>query len=156
VARDWRRPTLKNLCVISWSGCCGSRYPVGSLADLPGLRIDIVHERRQPRVTVLDIYSSESPTYSEQEGSAYNGHFGCTRYHPPFVFNQFGDLERCALRSGDVHSATGRLDVVEPIVAATGTVKQLYFPEICAFPRNREHRLCEAATSRPTTSCRAI
>jgi len=22
--------------------------------------------------------SSESPTYGEQEGSAYNGHFGCT------------------------------------------------------------------------------
>jgi len=26
--------------------------------------------------------SSESPTYGEQEGSAYNGHFGCTCYHP--------------------------------------------------------------------------
>jgi len=27
---------------------------------------------------VLDMDSSESPTYGEQEGSAYNGHFGCT------------------------------------------------------------------------------
>ena len=24
-------------------------------------------------------------TYGEQEGSAYNGHFGCTCYHPLFV-----------------------------------------------------------------------
>jgi hypothetical protein len=48
--------------------------------------------------------SSESPTYGAQEGSAYNGHFGCTCYHPLFVFNQLGDLERCALRSGNVHS----------------------------------------------------
>ena len=47
--------------------------------------------------------SSESPTHGEQEGSAYNGHFGCTCYHPLFVFNQFGDLERCALRPGNVH-----------------------------------------------------
>src|SRR5262249_6179025 len=34
-----------------------------------------------------------------------NGHFGCTCYHPPFVFNQFGDLERVlvpALHEGDV------------------------------------------------------
>ena len=26
----------------------------------------------------FDMDSSESPTYGEQEGSAYNGHFGCT------------------------------------------------------------------------------
>jgi hypothetical protein len=37
----------------------------------------------------------EGPTYGEQEGSAYNGHFGCTCYHPLFVFNQLGDVERC-------------------------------------------------------------
>ena len=49
---------------------------------------------------MLDMDSSESPTYGEQEGSAYNGHFGCTCYHPLFVFNQLGDVERCALRSG--------------------------------------------------------
>ena len=49
--------------------------------------------------------SSVSPTFGEQEGSAYNGHFGCTCYHPLFVFNQFGDLERYALRPGNVHSA---------------------------------------------------
>jgi hypothetical protein len=46
-----------------------------------------------------------------------NGHFGCTCYHPLFVFNQFGDLERCALRSGNVHSADGCHDVLEPVVA---------------------------------------
>ena len=48
-----------------------------------------------------------SPTFGEQEGTAYNLHFGRTRYHPLFCFNQFGDLERCALRSGNVHSADG-------------------------------------------------
>jgi hypothetical protein len=30
--------------------------------------------------------SSESPTRGEQEGSACNGHFGCTCYHPLFLF----------------------------------------------------------------------
>ena len=44
---------------------------------------------------ILDMDSSESPTHGQQEGSAWNGHFGCTCYHPLFVFNQFGDLERC-------------------------------------------------------------
>jgi hypothetical protein len=61
---------------------------LAALADLPGQWIDKAHRRRPPRIVVLDIDPSESPTYGEQEGSAYNGHFGCTCYHPLFVFNQ--------------------------------------------------------------------
>ena len=60
--------------------------------------------------------SSVSPTYGEQEGTAYNGHFGCTYYHPLFLFNQFGDLERCALRPGNVHSAHKWRDVLLSVV----------------------------------------
>ena len=33
------------------------------------------------------------------------------------LFNQFGDLERCALRPGNVHSADGWRKVLEPVVA---------------------------------------
>jgi hypothetical protein len=51
-----------------------------------------------------------------QEGSAYNGHFGCNCYHPLFVFNQHGDLERCALRPGNVHSAHDWQAVLDPVV----------------------------------------
>jgi hypothetical protein len=61
-----------------------------ALADLSGAWIDRVHERRPPDGIILDMDSSESPTHGDQEGSAYNGHFGCTCYHPLFVFNQFG------------------------------------------------------------------
>jgi hypothetical protein len=63
--------------------------------------------RRSPKDIVLDMDSSVSPTYGDQEGTVYNGHFACTCYHPLFVFKQFGDLERCALRRGNVHSADG-------------------------------------------------
>jgi hypothetical protein len=41
-----------------------------ALADLPGRWTDTVHERRPPRIVVLDMDSSESPTYGEQDGSA--------------------------------------------------------------------------------------
>jgi hypothetical protein len=34
--------------------------------------------RSSSSIVVLDMDSSENPTYGEQEGSAYNGHFGCT------------------------------------------------------------------------------
>src|SRR5215469_3593112 len=43
-----------------------------ALVDLSGRWIDKVHERRPPKTILLDMDSSESPTYGEQEGSAYN------------------------------------------------------------------------------------
>jgi len=61
--------------------------------------------RTTHRRIILDMDSSESPVYGEQEGAAYNGHFGSVCYHPLFVFNQFGDCEGAKLRSGNVHSS---------------------------------------------------
>jgi hypothetical protein len=90
---------------------------LAALAELSGAWIDKVHSRKPLKTIVLDMDSSVSPTHGAQEGTAYNGHFGCTCYHPLFVFNQFGDLERCALRPGNVHSADGRQDVLEPVIA---------------------------------------
>ena len=57
------------------------------LADMSGAWIDKVHDRRPPKMIILDMDSSVSPTHGEQEGTAYNGHFGCTCYHPLFLFN---------------------------------------------------------------------
>jgi hypothetical protein len=88
-----------------------------ALTELCGQWIDRVHDRRPPKMIILDMDSSVSPTHGEQEGTAYNGHFGCTCYHPLFLFNQFGDLERCSLRPGNVHSAHDWRDVLEPVVA---------------------------------------
>src|SRR5262245_10789373 len=87
-----------------------------ALADLSGQWIDLVHGRRPSRGIVLDMDSSVSPIHGEQEKSVWNSHYGCTCYHALFVFNQFGDLERCALRAGNVHSADGWDDVLQPVV----------------------------------------
>jgi hypothetical protein len=116
------------------------------LADLGGLWIDRVHGRRPPKAVVLDMDSSVSPTYGEQEGTAYNGHFGCTCYHPLFVFNQFGDLERCALRSGNVHSADGWQDVLDPVVARYRNKNiRRYFRADAAFANPEVYEYLEAA-----------
>ena len=61
--------------------------------------------------------SSVRPTHGDQEGATWNGHFDCTCYHRNFLFNQFGMLERCALRRGNVHSAGGWRDVLDPVIA---------------------------------------
>jgi hypothetical protein len=51
---------------------------LAALADLSGQWIDRVHAGHPPKAIVLDMDSSVSPTHGEQEGTAYNGHFGCT------------------------------------------------------------------------------
>lgn len=86
------------------------------LTDLSGQWIDQVRQTHKRPNLILDIDSSESPVHGSQEGSAYNGHFGCNCYHPLFVFNQHGDLERCALRPGNVHSAHDWRAVLEPVI----------------------------------------
>ena len=88
-----------------------------ALMDLSGQWIDRLRQRKPIREIVLDMDSSVSETYGQQEGSAYNGHFGCTCYHPLFCFNQFGDLERAMLRNGNVHSADDWRSLMEPVVA---------------------------------------
>ena len=47
----------------------------------------------------------------------WNGHFQSKCLHPLFVFNQFGDLERCVLRPGNVHSADGWKELLSPVLA---------------------------------------
>jgi len=72
---------------------------------MSGQWIDRIRQRRATKKLILDMDSLVSETYGRQEGSAYNGHFGCTCYHPLFIFNQDGDVERAILRHGNVHSA---------------------------------------------------
>src|SRR2546427_9616236 len=91
------------------------------------------------------LSSSVSPTHGEQEMSVWNGHYECTCYHPLFVFNQFGDLERCSLRPGNVHSADGWDAVLKPVAARShGNVSRIY------FGRTRASRIRKfTSTSKP-------
>ncbi len=86
------------------------------LMDLCGEWIDTVHQRQPPKRLILDMDSSVSETYGQQQGTAYNGHFECTCYHPLFLFNQFGDLERAMLRRGNHASAKFWRRVLLPVI----------------------------------------
>ena len=46
---------------------------VEALVDMNGVWIDKVHDRHPPKIIILDMDSSVSPTHGEQEGTAYNG-----------------------------------------------------------------------------------
>jgi Transposase DDE domain group 1 len=86
------------------------------LMDLFGQWIAQAQRHRKVAKVILDMDSSVSETYGHQEGSAYNGHFACTCYHPLFLFNQFGDLERVMLRRGNHASAKFWRRVLLPVV----------------------------------------
>jgi len=86
------------------------------LTNLPGVWVDRVHQQKPLNQIILDMDSSVSPTYGNQEGSVYNGYFECTCYHPLFCFNQFGDIERAMLRNGNVHSADDWQEVLKPVI----------------------------------------
>jgi len=87
-----------------------------ALMNHPGRWVDEIYKNEPIKEIILDMDSSDSPTFGNQEGSAYNGHFGYTCYHPLFVFNQFGDMERALLRNGNVYSSDDWKSVLEPII----------------------------------------
>ena len=117
---------------------------LAALTDLSGAWIDRVYACKPQTTIVLDMDSSVSETHGAQEGSAYNGHFACMCYHPLFVFNQFGDLERCTLRPGNVHSADGWRDSLEPVVARyRHKMKRRYFRGDAAFANPEVYELLE-------------
>ena len=94
---------------------------------------------------ILDMDSSESPVHGEQEGTAYNGHFRCTCYHPLFCFNQFGDCEGAMLRPGNVHSADGWRELLSPIAARYERAGvRRYFRADAAFARPEVYECLEA------------
>src|SRR5918912_2340162 len=86
------------------------------LMDLSDQWIDQAHRHRPLTKLILDMDSSFSETYGHQQGSAYNGYFACTCYHPLFLFNQFGDLERVMLRRGNHPSAKFWRRVLLPVI----------------------------------------
>lgn len=88
-----------------------------ALADMSGHWIARHHAAKPLKWITLDMDSSVSPTHGAQEGTAWNGHFDCSCYHPLFVFNQFGHLERCKLRPGNVPSADDWEEVLKPVMA---------------------------------------
>ena len=114
------------------------------LARMNAQWVDRAMAHTSHRRVILDMDSSKSPVHGEQEGAAYNGHFGGMCYHPIFVFNQFGDCEGAMLRAGNVHSAHRWRDVLDPILSRYGaTGVRRYFRADAAFAKPEVYEYLE-------------
>jgi hypothetical protein len=106
------------------------------LSKINGEWVEKATEKTPYHRVILDMDSSESPVHGEQEGSAYNGHYGCNCYHPLFCFNQYGDCEGAILRPGNVHSADRWKELLEPVVQRYKNKKvRKYFRDDAAFAK---------------------
>jgi len=104
------------------------------LEELSGNWVEKITERTGLKELILDMDSSVSPTYGNQDGSKYNGHFGCSCYHPLFCFNQYGDLLGSLLREGNVYSSTDWEKQLLPIMERYNHLKiPKYFRGDAAF-----------------------
>jgi len=121
-----------------------TRENLNRLMDLSGQWIARAHRHRKLTRIVFDMDSSVSETYGQQQDSAFNGHFGCTCYHPLLVFNQFGDLERVMLRRGNQHSAKFWRRVLLPVIARYRDLKvPKFFRGDAAFATPKLFRVLE-------------
>ncbi len=77
---------------------------------------DALMRRKKKQRLILDVDSTEDPAHGKQENVAFNGHFGENCFHPLFAFTSDGDCLGVKLRPGNVHSADGVLDLLDPIV----------------------------------------
>ena len=77
---------------------------------------DALMRRKKKQRLIVDVDSTEDPVHGKQENVAFNGHFGKNCFHPLFVFTSDGDCLRAKLRPGNVHSADGVVDFLDPIV----------------------------------------
>ena len=124
---------------------------VEALVDMNGVWIDKVHDRHPPKMIILDMDSSVSPTHGEQEGTAYNGH--CRLYLLPSaipVRTSSATWSDRSLRPGNVHSARRRWrNVLEPAVMRyTGKEGAAVFSwTMLAFASPQRHEISPLQTA---------
>jgi len=77
----------------------------------------IVYFIKQPQFILLDLDSTILLAHGKQEGREYNFHYRNHGYHPLVCFDGItGDLIKIELRDGAVHSSTGVVDFIQPIL----------------------------------------
>ncbi|MDQ3493241.1 MAG: IS1380 family transposase [Chloroflexota bacterium] len=93
-----------------------------NLAGLLAVLLDAAERRtglrpgERHREVTLDLDSLPYEVFGHQPGSAWNGHYRMSCYHPVVVRSEWGDYLAAKLRPGNVHTADGGLAFVLPVL----------------------------------------
>lgn len=78
--------------------------------------LDKIYSLESPERIIFDIDSTNSDTYGEQNGSAYNSHYSANGYHPLLMFDGVtGDAIKAELRAGNVYTSRKAVSFVGPV-----------------------------------------
>lgn len=92
----------------------------GALFDLAAKSHRRLRRSERARRGTIDVDSSAIETHGSQPGSAYNGHYRTTCYHPLVaMLASTGDWLGVALRPGQVHTSVGLDEFLLPLIERT-------------------------------------
>lgn len=79
--------------------------------------LDKVRMERNNTQMIIDLDSTHSDTFGNQEKTEYNAHYGTQGYHPLVAFDGLtGDFLKAELRSGNVYTSKGVKDFLAPML----------------------------------------
>jgi hypothetical protein len=79
--------------------------------------LDKIHAFRKSEALFIDLDSTHSDTYGDQESSDYNAHYGTMGYHPLVAFDgATGDFLKAKLRPGNVYTSNGVVEFIQPLI----------------------------------------
>mgnify|MGYP003815097243 CR=1 FL=1 len=91
-----------------------------------------IHLVRQSKSLFIDLDSTHSDTYGDQESSSYNTHYGTMGFHPLVAFDgATGDFLKAQLRPGNVYTSNGVVEFIQPLIEHYNEI----FPETTLFLR---------------------
>ncbi len=79
--------------------------------------IDKARTKRNATELIIDLDSTHSDTFGNQEAANYNAHYGTNGHHPLVAFDGLtGDFLKAELRSGNVYTSNGVKTFLEPML----------------------------------------
>src|SRR5690554_5975220 len=94
--------------------------------------LDRIHSFRNSNALFIDLDSTHSDTYGNQESSSYNTHYGTIGFHPLVAFDgATGDFLKAQLRPGNVYTSNGVVEFIRPLIEHYNKI----FPETNLFLR---------------------
>lgn len=95
-----------------------SEENISQFQSLNQALLDKVRLQRNATEMIIDLDSTHSDTFGNQEDANYNAHYGTNGYHPLVAFDGLaGDFLKAELRSGNVYTSKGVKKFLEPMLA---------------------------------------